>query len=59
MDERHRRSVGHVAFAAGASGLQVGGREVPAVVLRAAEACIPGQGEYVDWAGQLWEPLQE
>jgi hypothetical protein len=47
------RAADVVRFAPGAAAVAVGGQPVPDPVVRLAERCRPGAGQYADSAGRL------
>lgn len=50
---QHGAAVAFAQFAPGASAVTVGGQPVPDAVLRFAERCGPGGGQYIDSAGHV------
>jgi hypothetical protein len=60
--DRHGVAAAFARFAPGTGAVVVGGRPVPEPVLRLAESCCPGGGQYTDSTGRLldWmgQPLE-
>jgi hypothetical protein len=49
----HGAAAAFARFAPGASSVEAGGQQVPELVLRAAELCSPGEGQYIDSSGRV------
>jgi hypothetical protein len=51
--DRHGAAAAFARFVPGTAAIEVGGQRVPESVLRLAESCVPGGGQYADSEGRL------